>query len=109
MKPPKKRRIPRFSAPVDQLFWITEPAGDWILALLHAFDAGHIPRRSTDHEASTADATNVARLSGLKGLDRTCLSHALNTKAVARRYARKAGRRLEKKGVRPTTRDAYRR
>ncbi|MFH1680661.1 MAG: butyrate kinase [Candidatus Eisenbacteria bacterium] len=30
----------------------------------------------------------VARLSGLDGLDRECLSHALNTKAVAKRHAR---------------------
>ncbi|MFW5951537.1 MAG: butyrate kinase, partial [Gemmatimonadota bacterium] len=35
---------------------------------------------------------DVARLSGLAGLDRPCLSHALNTKAVARRFAAEAGR-----------------
>jgi butyrate kinase len=34
---------------------------------------------------------DVARLSGLAGLDRECLSHALNTKAVARRYAAEVG------------------
>lgn len=34
----------------------------------------------------------VARLSGLQGLDRECLSHALNTKAVARRYAAATGK-----------------
>ncbi len=34
----------------------------------------------------------VARLSGLAGLDRECLSHALNTKAVAKRHAATAGR-----------------
>lgn len=34
----------------------------------------------------------VARLSGLAGLDRECLSHALNTKAVAKRFAREEGR-----------------
>lgn len=34
----------------------------------------------------------VARLSGLAGLDRECLSHALNTKAVAKRFARQTGR-----------------
>lgn len=34
---------------------------------------------------------DVARLSGLAGLDRVCLSHALNTKAVAKRHAREAG------------------
>lgn len=30
----------------------------------------------------------VARLSGLAGVERECLSHALNTKAIARRFAR---------------------
>ncbi len=35
---------------------------------------------------------DVARLSGLAGLDRVCLSHALNTKAVAKRYAAEVGR-----------------
>ena len=30
----------------------------------------------------------VARLSGLNGLERECLSHALNTKAIAKRFAR---------------------
>ncbi|HSR41354.1 MAG TPA: butyrate kinase, partial [Longimicrobiales bacterium] len=34
---------------------------------------------------------DVVRLSGLAGLDRECLSHALNTRAVARRHARAAG------------------
>lgn len=34
---------------------------------------------------------DVARLSGLAGLDRECLSHALNTKAVAKRYAKEVG------------------
>ncbi len=33
----------------------------------------------------------VARLSGLAGMDRECLSHALNTKAVARRFASEHG------------------
>ncbi|NJD11663.1 MAG: butyrate kinase [Gemmatimonadetes bacterium] len=33
-----------------------------------------------------------ARLSGLAGLDRPVLSHALNTKAIAKRYAADAGR-----------------
>jgi butyrate kinase len=35
---------------------------------------------------------DVARLSGLDGLDRECLSHALNTKAVAKRFAGEVGR-----------------
>jgi butyrate kinase len=35
---------------------------------------------------------DVARLSGLDGLDRECLSHALNTKAVAKRHAGEVGR-----------------
>ena len=33
----------------------------------------------------------VARLSGLHGLDRQALSHALNTKAIARRHAQERG------------------
>src|SRR3972149_6412698 len=32
-----------------------------------------------------------ARLSGVVGLDRESLSHALNTKAIAKRYARESG------------------
>ena len=35
---------------------------------------------------------DVARFSGLAGLDRQCLSHALNTKAVAKRYAAESGK-----------------
>jgi butyrate kinase len=38
---------------------------------------------------------DVARLSGLEGLDRVCLSHALNTKAVGKRFAAEAGRRYD--------------
>lgn len=34
----------------------------------------------------------VARLSGLRDLERECLSHALNTKAVAKRHAREQGK-----------------
>ncbi|MBN1825194.1 MAG: butyrate kinase [Candidatus Eisenbacteria bacterium] len=37
----------------------------------------------------------VARLSGRKGMDRPCLSHALNTKATAKRYARERGERYD--------------
>ena len=37
----------------------------------------------------------VARPSGLPGLERECLSHALNTKAVAKRHAGAAGRPYE--------------
>jgi butyrate kinase len=33
----------------------------------------------------------VARLSGLAGMDRECFSHALNTKAIAKRFAREHG------------------
>jgi butyrate kinase len=42
---------------------------------------------------------DVARLSGLEGLDRECLSHALNTKAVAKRHAADAGRTYESLGL----------
>lgn len=41
---------------------------------------------------SVDEWSDVARLSGLDGLDRECLSHALNTRAVAKRYAAEAGR-----------------
>lgn len=34
----------------------------------------------------------VARLSGLAGMERECLSHALNTKAIAKRFAREQGK-----------------
>jgi butyrate kinase len=34
----------------------------------------------------------VARFSGLAGMERECLSHALNTKAIAKRFAREQGR-----------------
>jgi butyrate kinase len=40
---------------------------------------------------SVDEWTPVARLSGLAGVDRECLSHALNTKAVARRFAGEHG------------------
>ena len=41
---------------------------------------------------SVDDWDDVARFSGLAGLDRECLSHALNIRAVARRYAAEVGR-----------------
>ncbi len=37
----------------------------------------------------------VARLSGCSQLERPCLSHALNSKAIARRHASEVGRRYE--------------
>ncbi|MDZ7289670.1 MAG: butyrate kinase [candidate division KSB1 bacterium] len=37
----------------------------------------------------------VARLSGLADLDRECLSHALNTKAIAKRFAREHSKAYE--------------
>ncbi len=37
----------------------------------------------------------LSRYSGMKGLDRICLSHALNTKAVAKRYAARKGKAYE--------------
>jgi butyrate kinase len=42
---------------------------------------------------------HVARLSGLAGLDRECLSHALNTRAVAKRHAAEVGRTYESLGL----------
>jgi butyrate kinase len=41
---------------------------------------------------SVDEWNEVARLSGLDGLDRVCLSHALNTKAVAKRFAASVGK-----------------
>lgn len=38
---------------------------------------------------------DIARISGLKGVERNSLSHALNTKAVAKRYAKESGNRYE--------------
>jgi butyrate kinase len=44
---------------------------------------------------SVDEWTAVARYSGMAGVERESLSHALNTKAVARRHAAEAGRRYE--------------
>lgn len=44
---------------------------------------------------SVDEFEDVARLSGLAGLDRVCLSHALNTKAVAKQYAHEQQRPYE--------------
>ena len=41
---------------------------------------------------SVEEWPELARLSGLALIERQCLSHALNTKAVAKRYAREVGR-----------------
>jgi butyrate kinase len=37
----------------------------------------------------------VAKVSGIPGYDRTCVFHALNQKAVARKYAKERGKRYE--------------
>lgn len=39
---------------------------------------------------------DVARLSGLKGMDRDCLSHALNSRAMAIKYAKKNNKNYNK-------------
>lgn len=44
---------------------------------------------------SVDELADVARVSGLAGLERESLSHALNAKAVARRHAAAQGRRYE--------------
>ena len=44
---------------------------------------------------SVDEWTDKARLSGCAQLERPCLSHALNSKAIARRYAREQGREYE--------------
>jgi butyrate kinase len=38
---------------------------------------------------------DIARVSGLKGIERTCIFHVLNHKAIARRYAKSVGREYE--------------
>ena len=44
---------------------------------------------------SVDELTDVARLSGVKGMDRECLSHALNSRAMAIRYAKNNNKRYE--------------
>ncbi len=69
-------------------------------ANLGAFLANAIAQR-TDVPAYIVDPVSVdewieeARLSGCSQLDRPCLSHALNSKAIARRYASEVGRSYE--------------
>jgi butyrate kinase len=53
-------------------------------------DAAGCPAFLVD-PVSVDETERPARYSGLKGLDRECLSHALNTKAVAKRHAREQG------------------
>ena len=66
----------------------------------HASNLGAFLARALvgpDGEAFIVDPVSVdewddgVRLSGLAGLDRECLSHALNTRAVARRHAAEVG------------------
>jgi butyrate kinase len=65
-----------------------------VLALAIAREAGV--------EAYVVDPVSVdewqdcARISGFEPITRTCLLHALNTKAVAKRYAREQGKAYEK-------------
>ena len=44
---------------------------------------------------SVDEMADDARLSGLNGIERECLSHALNTKAIAKRHARTTGVKYE--------------
>ena len=41
------------------------------------------------------ELTDIARLSGVKGMDRTCLSHALNSRAMAIKYAKNNNKKYE--------------
>ena len=71
----------------------------------HASNLGAFLAHSIAHkvgvEAYVVDPVSVdewpdcARLSGSARLERQCLSHALNSKAVAKRYARETGRAYE--------------
>ena len=44
---------------------------------------------------SVDELTDVARLSGIKDMDRECLSHALNSRAMAIRYAKNNNKKYE--------------
>lgn len=41
------------------------------------------------------ELTDIARLSGVKGMDRTCLSHALNSRAMAIKYAKNNNKKYD--------------
>ena len=41
------------------------------------------------------ELTNIARLSGVNGMDRECLSHALNSRAMAIKYAKNNNKKYE--------------
>jgi butyrate kinase len=57
-------------------------------------ERGSIPAFIVD-PVSVDEWPEKARLSGSALMERQCLSHALNTKAVAKRFAREKGRRYE--------------
>ena len=44
---------------------------------------------------SVDELTDVARLSGVNGMDRECLSHALNSRAMAIKYAKDNNKRYD--------------
>ncbi len=56
--------------------------------------AGGVPAYIVD-PVVVDELTDEARLSGIRGLDRVSIFHALNQKAVARRYAHDSGRPYE--------------
>lgn len=57
-------------------------------------DEHHCPALVVD-PVSVDELEPVARITGLRGVERRSFSHALNMRAVARRHARELGRRLE--------------
>jgi len=76
------------------------PSGEQHAANLGAFLAVEIARRGVAQAfvvdpVSVDEFTDKARISGSALMERRSLSHALNTKAVARRYARECGRPYE--------------
>ncbi|GEJ57806.1 butyrate kinase [Anaeromyxobacter diazotrophicus] len=63
--------------------------------LSHALAAEHGCPAFVVDPVSVDELAPVARYSGLAGIERTSLCHALNMRAVARRHAAAGGRRLE--------------
>ena len=64
-------------------------------ALAHAI-APNVTLKCIVDPVSVDELQPVARISGLEGIERESLSHALNTKAIAKRFAAEQGKPYEK-------------